>query len=152
MDPSVHYRNVAAGYTEGIRNTDAKAFIGVLFTATMMATVVGWRATFPHYLTPLFYVAPFLAIFFLLLFCVFPRFPKSGAQRFPLLRRADPEVFLLVLDKEGERAALPMFCAMLARILYWKTLTLRIAYSIMLFLIVAGQILLVFDYFWPVRG
>jgi len=152
MDPNVHYRNLAAGYTEGIRNTDSKAFIGVLFTATMMATVVGWRFTFPAYLPPLLYVTPFLFIFFFLLFTVFPRFPKSGANRFPLLRGAHPDVFLLVLDKEAEKAGLPVFCAMLSRILYWKTLALRVSYTIMLALIVAGQIMLFVAYFWPKVG
>lgn len=152
MDPSVHYRGVAAGYNEGIRNTDAKAFIGVLFTATMMATVVGWRSTFPSYLPPLIYVTPFLIIFFCLMISVFPRFPRSGRVRFPVTPNANPDVFLLVLDRDGEREELPKLCAMFARILYWKTITLQISYFVALILIVAAQGLLVLVYFYPSLG
>jgi hypothetical protein len=149
MDTSVHYRNVAAAYTEGIRNIDAKAFIGVLFNATMMATVVGYRFAYPSYLKAPVLVIPFLVIFFCLLFTVFPRFPRAGRARFPLLRNAHPDVFLVVLDSEGEKAELPMRCALLARILYWKTFALMISYWVALALIITTQILLFVAYYWP---
>jgi hypothetical protein len=149
MDPSAHYRNVAAGYTEAIRNTDAKAFVGVLFTATMMATVVGYRSLYPAFLFVPLLVSPFLVIFFCLLFTVYPRFPRTGRAGFPLLHRAHPDVFLVALDSEGEKAELPMRCALLARILFWKSLSLQISYMIALVLIVMTQILLTYFYFFP---
>lgn len=148
MDPSAHYRNVAAGYTEAIRNTDSKAFVGVLFIATMMGTTIAYRPTFPAFLATPLTLIPFLLIFFCLLFTVYPRFPKTGRARFPLLRNAHPDVFLVALDREGEVAELPMRCALLSRILFWKTTTLQISYWIALILIVAAQILLFLDYFW----
>ena len=43
-----------------------------------------------------------------------------------------------------------MRCVMLSRILYWKTVTLRIAYGIAITMIVIGQILLTVNYIWPV--
>ena len=42
-----------------------------------------------------------------------------------------------------------MRCVMLSRILYWKTVTLRIAYTIAVAMIVIGQVLLTVNYFWP---
>jgi hypothetical protein len=149
MDPSAHYRNVAAGYTESIRNTDSKAFVGVLFIATMMGTSIAYQPTFPAYLTTPLVLTPFLIIFFCLLFTVYPRFPKTGRARFPLLRNADPDVFLIALDHEGEAAELPMRCAMLSRILFWKTLALQISYWVALLLILIAQILLFLVYYWP---
>ena len=149
MDPSAHYRNVAAGYTESIRNTDSKAFVGVLFIATMMGTSIAYQPAFPSFLTTPLVLTPFLIIFFCLLFTVYPRFPRTGRARFPLLRKADPEVFLIALDFEGEAAELPMRCAMLSRILYWKTFALKISYGVALSLIVVAQVLLFLVYYWP---
>jgi hypothetical protein len=148
-DASAHYRNVAAGYTEAIRNSDAKAFLGVLFIAIMMVTVLAYRDGYPWYLNAPVLVIPFLAIFFCLIFCVYPRFPKAGRQRFPVRPDLEPDDFLIALDEKGEAADLPMRCVMLSRILYWKTVTLRIAYWIALGIIVVGQILLAVNYIWP---
>ncbi|MGO9772275.1 MAG: hypothetical protein ACLPSW_22540 [Roseiarcus sp.] len=148
-DPNVHYRNLVAGYTEAIRNTDAKAFIGVLFIAIMMATVLGYRDNYPSYLNPPILVIPFLFIFFNLLVCVFPRFPRAGRERFPILRNPEPDDFLIILDEERELAELPLRCAMLSRILYWKTVTLQISYFTALVLIFAAAILLFVARIWP---
>ena len=149
-DASVHYRNVAATYTEAIRNSDAKAFLGVLFIAIMMVTVLAYRDLYPWYLSAPVIVIPFLAIFFCLIFCVYPRFPKAGRQRFPVRPDLEPDDFLIALDEKGEAAELPMRCAMLSRILYWKTVTLQTAYWIAIIMIVISQILLTVNYIWPV--
>ena len=57
-DPTVHFRNLIAGYTDAIRVSDFKANIGILFVAFMMGPILGSYTKFPYYLPiPLGHVA-----------------------------------------------------------------------------------------------
>ncbi len=141
-DHNAKLRNLLAGYADSIRLSDIKANIAVLFVAIMMGTVIQYKNIYPHYLTLPVVLAPFLFIFLNLLVSVYPRFPRTGRDRFPIRRRIAPEDFAFLEDTESEVAALPERCAMLSRILWWKNITLQTAYvTSMLTLVVAGVLL-----------
>ncbi len=142
-DRNAQLRNLIAGYSDSIRLSDLKANIAVLFVAIMMGTVVQFRDQYPWYLGLPVLLAPFMVIFLNLLICVYPRFPRAGRKRFPILRKSNPEDFEIVSDPALELAELPIRCALLSRILYWKTLTLQIAYIVSMMTIVAAAILLI---------
>ena len=144
-DRDAQLRNLIAGYSDSIRLSDYKANIAVLFVAIMMGTVVQFRDLYPWYLTLPVLLAPFVVIFLCLLISVYPRYPRSAATkaRFPILRHSKPEHF----DFLGEAPPddeLPARCALFSRILYWKTITLQIAYlTAMATIVVALGLLIV---------
>ena len=121
-------RNLIAGYGDSIRLSDIKANIAVLFVAIMMGTVLSFRNHYPPYLSAPVLLAPFIVIFFNLLASVYPRFPRAGRKRFPVLRNSQPEDFEFIGFRRRVADDLPTRCALLSRILYWKTITLQVAY------------------------
>ncbi len=141
-DRNAQLRNLITGYGDSIRLSDIKANIAVLFVAIMMGTVVGFRNSYPPYLSLPVLLAPFIVIFFCLLASVYPRFPRAGRGRFPIIRNSKPEDFDFVSDPALEIEDLPNRCALLSRILYWKTITLQLAYLISMATIVAAAALL----------
>jgi len=141
-DESAQLRNLIAGYGDSIRLSDIKAMIAVLFVAIMLGTVLQFRDRYPWYLSAPVLVIPFMIIFLNLLISVYPRFPRAGRRRFPLLRNPAPEDFNFVADTEADLAELPVRCALLSRILWWKNFTLRIAYMLSMVCLVATGILL----------
>ena len=142
-DRNAQLRNLIAGYNDSIRLGDIKANIAVLFVAIMMGTVVQFRDLYPWYLGLPVLLAPFMVIFLSLLVCVYPSFPRAGRKRFPVLRKSKPEDFALVSDPTLEVEELPVRCAQLSRTLYWKNLTLQVAYITSMMTIVAAALLLV---------
>ncbi len=143
-DRNAKLRNLLAGYSDSIRLSDAKANIGVLFVAIMMGTVVQYKDSYPHYLGLPILLVPFMFIFLNLLISVYPRFPRPGRKRFPIRRRMNPEDFDYLLDQDMDRDALPQQCAMFSRILWWKNITLQMAYiASMACLVVSGILLFV---------
>jgi len=141
-DRNAQLRNIIAGYNDSIRLSDAKALIGVLFVAIMMGTVVQYRDLYPAYLTLPILLPPFMFIFVNLLVSVYPRFPRAGRSRFPIRRRMQPDDFDFLLDTRDEEETLPERCAMFSRILWWKNITLQLAYVASMASIVAAGILL----------
>jgi hypothetical protein len=127
QDRDALLRNLVAGYGDSIRLSDIKANIAVLFVAIMMGTVVQFRELYPWYLSVPVILAPFVCIFFSLLASVFPRYPRAGRKWFPIRRNAKPEDFEF-LAAPPDDLALPERCALLSRLLYWKTVTLQFAY------------------------
>ena len=143
-DRNAQLRNLIAGYGNSIRLSDIKANIAVLFVAIMMGTVLGFRAHYPWYLKVPVLLAPFIVIFFCLLLSVYPRFPREGRRRFPIWRNSTPEDFEFVADQVLEVEDLPARCALLSRLLYWKTVTLQAAYLVsMATIVVAGVLMFV---------
>jgi hypothetical protein len=143
-DRNAQLRNLIAGYSDSIRLSDIKANIAVLFVAIMMGTVLGFRLLYPWYLSVPVLLAPFIFIFFNLLASVYPRYPRDGRKRFPILRHSEPEDFEFIADPTLEVEDLPARCALLSRILYWKTVTLQTAYLVsMATIVVAGVLLFV---------
>ena len=141
-DRNAKLRNLLAGYTDSIRLSDAKANIGVLFVAIMLGTVVQFKDSYPSWLTLPIVLLPFMFIFVNLLASVYPRFPRVGRSRFPVRRRADPEDFDFLADLAAGEHELPQTCAMFSRILWWKNITLQMAYiTSMASIVVAGLLL-----------
>src|SRR5271157_6348725 len=81
-DKNAQLRNLIAGYGDSIRLSDIKALIAVLFVAIMMGTVLQFRELYPWYLSVPVLLAPFMIIFLNLLISVYPRYPRSGRERF----------------------------------------------------------------------
>jgi hypothetical protein len=143
-DHEAQLRNLIVGYGDSIRLSDIKANIAVLFVAIMMGTVLQFRDRYPQYLNVPVLLAPFIIIFFNLLASVYPRFPRAGRRRFPIWRHSDPEDFEFIADPVLEVEELPVRCALLSRILYWKNITLQTAYLVSIgTLVVAGVLLFV---------
>jgi hypothetical protein len=143
-DHEAQLRNLIVGYGDSIRLSDIKANIAVLFVAIMMGTVLQFRDHYPRYLNVPVLLAPFIVIFFNLLASVYPRFPRAGRKRFPIWRRSDPEDFEFIADPVLDVEELPVRCALLSRILFWKNITLQTAYLVSIgTLVVAGVLLFV---------
>lgn len=147
MDAIVGYRNIAAGYTEAIRTTDNKANIGILFVAFMMGPILGTFPKFPNYLPIPIVMAPFLAVYFLLLLVLMPRYPKRGRKNFLLAPNVQPSDLTPINDPLLEVEALKLRCAVLSNILYWKTTLLRTALYISVVSIVVTVFLLFYAWF-----
>jgi hypothetical protein len=141
-DHEAQLRNLIAGYGDSIRLSDIKANIAVLFVAIMMGTVLQFRDHYPHYLSVPVLLAPFIVIFFNLLTSVYPRFPRAGRRRFPIWRDSNPEDFEFIADPALDVQELPVRCALLSRILFWKNITLQIAYLVAMGTLVAAGVLL----------
>jgi hypothetical protein len=141
-DHEAQLRNLIAGYGDSIRLSDIKANIAVLFVAIMMGTVLQFRDQYPKYLSVPVLLAPFILIFFNLLASVYPRFPRVGRKRFPIWRRSSAEDFEFIADPTLELEELPVRCALLSRILYWKNVTLQAAYLISMATLAAGGVAL----------
>ena len=141
-DKNAQLRNLIAGYGDSITLSDAKAMIAVLFVAIMLLTVLQFRTSYPWYLTVPVLVIPFALIFLNLLAAVFPRYPRSGRERFPIWRGPRPDDFDFLADPEAELEDLPARCALLSRILWWKNITLQAAYLLSMACLAAAAILL----------
>jgi hypothetical protein len=135
-------RNLLTGYGDSIRLSDIKANIAVLFVAIMMGTVLQFRDHYPHYLNISVQLAPFIVIFFNLLASVYPRFPRAGLGRFPIWRGPNPDDFEFIADPVLDVEELPIRCAIFSRILYWKNITLQIAYLVAMATLAAAGVLL----------
>ena len=141
-DRDAQLRNLIAGYSDSIRLSDIKANIAVLFVAIQMGTTLQFRDFYPWYLSTPVILAPFLLIFINLLISVYPRYPRTGRRRFPILRKVNPEDFEFIADTSADVDALPVRCALLSRILWWKTITLQAAYVLSMICLAVALILL----------
>jgi hypothetical protein len=142
-DPTVHFKNLIAGYTDAIRVSDFKANIGILFVAFMMGPIVGSYAKFPFYLPMPLVMLPFLSVYFCLLVVLMPRYPKRGKKDFVVSPDAKPSDFAPVDDLQTQVEQLKLRCAVLSGILYWKTLFLRISFIVSMVSIVITVLLLI---------
>jgi len=77
-----------------------------------------------------------------LLISVYPRYPHAGRDRFPIPRKTQPDDFTFVEDTQRDLESLPERCALFSRILWWKNITLQIAYVVAMATLVAAAILL----------
>ena len=143
-DKNAQLRDLIAGYGDSIRLSDIKAMIAVLFVAIMMGTVLQFREQYPWYLSVPVLLIPFTIIFLNLLISVYPRYPRTGRRRFPIWRNPDPEEFDFIADTEADLEDLPARCALLSRILWWKNVTLQMAYIAAMASIVGAGLLLFF--------
>jgi len=128
--PADYYRALSAVYTDAIRTSDFKANIVVFFLSIVMGPIMGSRDKFPPFLPALVVLAPFLVVFFCLFVALKPRYPSRGRANFLLLRNAAASNFQFVEDSAHEVSQLQLRCAILSDILFWKTLCLRISFSV----------------------
>ncbi|MDE3176728.1 MAG: hypothetical protein KGM15_11560 [Pseudomonadota bacterium] len=141
-DAAAHYRIVIGAFTETIQLSDFKANVAIVFTGIMMGPIVAFKDKLPHFVPLCVALAPFLIVFLCLLICLYPRYVSEGRVRFIIARNPDPSLFKGPESEEIELEKLQTLCAILSRILYWKTLMLRISFYTCL-VTVAGMTLVV---------
>ena len=142
QDAVAYYRGVIGAFTETIRLSDFKANVAIVFAGIMMGPVVAFKDKLPHFLPLSVALAPFMVVFLCLLVCLYPRYGREGRVHFVIARNAAPHLFPGPESEEIELEKLQTLCAILSRILYWKTLMLLISFYTCL-LTVAGVALLV---------
>jgi hypothetical protein len=120
-----------------------------VFVAIMLGPVVGARDKFPPFLPLPLVLTPVLTIFLCLLICLYPRYPREGRQHFLISPRARAADFSPLGDPGDEIDELSLRCAILSRILYWKTLFLKISLALSMLAVVAGALLVLFMHFRP---
>jgi hypothetical protein len=128
VDAATHYRNIIGAFTETIRISDFKANVAIVIAAVMMGPVIGFRDKLPAFLPLNLALAPFLVAYFCLLICLYPRYGREGRVHFIIARNASPTLFPGPESEEIELEKLQTLCAILSRILYWKTLMLMISF------------------------
>ena len=67
-------------------------------------------------------------VFLCLLICLYPRYGREGRVHFVIVRNASPKLFPGPDDEDIELEKMQTLCAILSRILYWKTLMLLISF------------------------
>lgn len=144
-DPELHFGNLVSAYADSIRTSDFKANLAVLFVAIMMGPIVAYRDKYPHFLPLPIVLAPFLIAFFFLLLCVYPRYPRSGRNNFLVTPNPSKKDFVFIENNPDDLEQLRLRCAILSRILYWKTLCLNISVYICLGTIVVIFVLLIYS-------
>jgi hypothetical protein len=145
QDAATHYRNTIGAFTETIRISDFKANVAIVFTAIMMGPMISFRDKFPHYIPIALALAPFVLIYFCLLICLYPRYINEGRAQFIIQRNADPNLFQPPELEDHELDRQQTLCAILSRILWWKTQMLRISFFTCLCAVVSIAALVVFS-------
>src|SRR5271154_2711986 len=92
-DPATHFRATNGLLVDAIRISDFKANVAIVFVGIMMGPVIGARDKFPSYFSLAMVMAPFLIIYFCLLLCLLPRYPRMGRANLVIARNADPSMF-----------------------------------------------------------
>jgi hypothetical protein len=138
-----HYRGLAAQYTDIIRTSDFKANIVMFFLSLTMGPIIFNHDKFPPFLSLPVLVAPFLVMFLSLFVALMPRFPKRGRAHFFISGKAAPVDFLYRGPNQNEVQELRLRVAILSDILYWKTLCLRITFTVCIACVLAAAPLLV---------
>ena len=129
-DAATHYRNQIAVYTDAIRMSDFKANVAIIYGAFTIGPILGFSSKFPAFLPLPVVLLPFVIVFFCLLICLLPRYPREGRASFIIDRHASPDDFKLPASQQVIDDQQQVLCVILCRILYWKTVYLRISFSI----------------------
>jgi hypothetical protein len=129
-DAATYYRNQIAAYTDAIRISDFKANVAVIYGAFTIGPVLSFADKFPPFLPVQVVLLPFAIVFFCLLICLFPRYPREGRASLPIDRNANPEDYRVPDSHEVVLEQQQTLCVILCNILYWKTVCLRISFSI----------------------
>jgi hypothetical protein len=148
-DEATFYRETLATYGGNIAMSDFKANVAIVFVAIMMGPVVGLGNKFPSYLPMAVALLPFLIIFFCLLICLWPRYPKEGQESFIIARNADPSVFKVPEADEIHLKRQQQLCAVFSRILFWKRLMLYISFYTCILSVATGTAIMLYASFGP---
>jgi hypothetical protein len=145
QEATAHYRNIIGAFTESIRLSDFKANVAIVFSGIMMGPVVAFKDKLPAFLPLSVALAPFLLIFVCLLVCLYPRYGREGRVHFVIARNAPPHLFPGPETDEIELEKLQTLCAILSRILYWKTLMLMISFYTCLVTVAVVALLVIYE-------
>jgi len=145
QDAATYYRNIISGYGATISFSDFKANVAIVFVAIMMGPVVGFRDKFPSYLPFAVIILPFFVVFFCLLCCLFPRYPRAGQEGFPVVPNGHPLQFLPPENDDIHIRRQQAVCAVFSNILFWKTLMLRISFYVCIGSVVAISALIAYN-------
>ncbi len=129
-DAGTYYRNQIAVYTDAIRMSDFKANVAIIYGAFTIGPILAFSNKFPTFLPLPVVLLPFVIVFFCLLVCLLPRYPREGRASFIIDRNAAPGDFKLPGSQQVIIEQQQVLCVILCRILYWKTVYLRISFSI----------------------
>ena len=129
-DATTYYRNQIALYTDQIRMADFKANVAVIYGAFTIGPILAFSSKFPPFLPLPAVLLPFVIVFFCLLICLLPRYPREGRASFIIDRNASPADFKNPESHEVIINQQQLLCVILCRILYWKIIYLRISFSI----------------------
>lgn len=124
-DAATFYRNLIAAYTDTIRISDFKANVAVIYGAFTIGPILSFSDAFPPFLPLPVVLFPFIIVFFCLLICLYPRFPRSGRASLPIERNASPDEFRPPDSSDVIIEQQQLLCVILCNILYWKTVCLR---------------------------
>src|ERR1700733_14915229 len=147
-DPAQPYRNLIAGYTAVIRQSDFKTKNAFLFVPFLMGPVLGNYPRFPSYLPIPLVMLPFIIVYICLLAVLIPRYPKRGGKHFIVSRNATISDFAKVVEAEDELEQLKLRCSVLSELLWWKTLYIRISFFVAMASIVASIFLLIYVWYF----
>jgi hypothetical protein len=127
-----YFRDFSAIYTDAIRSSDFKANIALLFLPLLMVPILSAHERSLAHIPLWVILAPFLAAYFFLILAIFPRYFRSEKSAFHLSRTASAHHFTFKYDPDIELEEVRHRVALLSRILWWKTLYLRISLGICL--------------------
>jgi hypothetical protein len=127
-----YFRDFSAVYTDAIRSSDFKANIALLFLPLLMVPILSAHERGLAHVPLWMILAPFLASYFFLILAIFPRYFQSEKSAFHLSRTASPHHFTFTHDPIVELDEVRHRVALLSRILWWKTLYLRLSLGICL--------------------
>ncbi len=144
-DAATHYRNIIGAFTDTIRISDFKANVAIVIAAVMMGPVIGFHDKLPAFLPLNVALAPFIVAYFCLLICLYPRYGREGRVHFIIARNAPPTMFPGPESEEIELEKLQTLCAILSRILYWKTLMLMISFYAALLTVGVAMAIMVYE-------
>jgi hypothetical protein len=127
-----YFRDFSAIYTDAIRSSDFKANIALLFLPLLMVPILSAHERSLAHIPLWVILAPFLAAYFFLILAIFPRYFRSEKSAFHLSRTAGAHHFIFKHDLDTELDEVRHRVALLSRILWWKTLYLRMSLGICL--------------------
>ena len=127
-----YFRDFSAIFTDAIRSSDFKANIALLFLPLLMVPILSAHERGLEDVPLWVILAPFLAAYFFLILAIFPRYFRSEKSSFHLSRTAGPHHFTFTHDPVVELDEVRHRVALLSRILWWKTLYLRLSLGICL--------------------
>jgi hypothetical protein len=127
-----YFHDFSAIYSDAIRSSDFKANIALLFLPLLMVPILSAHERSLAHIPLWLILTPFLAAYFLLLLAIFPRYMQSEKSSFHLSRTARADHFVFSHDAKIELDEVRHRVALLARILWWKTLYLRLSLGVCL--------------------
>src|SRR5271166_4797989 len=137
-----YFRDFAAVYTDAIRSSDFKANITLLFLPLLMVPILSAHEKNLAHIPIGLILAPFLIAYFFLILAIFPRYLRTEKSNFHLSRKAEAHHFVFIHDPNVELEEAKHRIALLSRILFWKTVYLRLSLSVCLVAIPVFGVLL----------